>query len=115
MSRTDQHFARRAFLRLALGAPLVALAAGSAADAAGAVCIDPDALTDAELALRESLKFQEKSADPARVCGKCAFYTPHADATCGTCTLLHGPVTDHSVCSSFAVKKAAAASSILSA
>ena len=105
---SPSRFSRRALLAAGLAAPLAVAAFGHAR--AADACVDEDALSDAELALRESLRFELKAADPGKACGKCHFYTAMADVPdCGTCTLLHGPVTSLSTCSSWAMKTASAA------
>ncbi|MDB5422963.1 MAG: hypothetical protein JWQ29_379 [Phenylobacterium sp.] len=94
---------RRTLLALALAAPLAV--AAPRALAADKVCIDPESLTDAEVSLRASVKFQERAADPAKPCSRCAFFKAEAEApNCGQCQLLRGPVNATSSCASWAAK-----------
>lgn len=93
---------RRSLLGLAVTASTLAVAVRAAAQGA---CIDPDDLTEAELSLRASLKFQEKAPDPAKPCQRCAFFTADEKVpACGECKLLNGPVGAGSWCSSWAGK-----------
>lgn len=92
--------ARRRFLTLAaLGAPLAMLGAGAARAAA---CYDPAALPLSQKNRRRSLGYVEAATDAARRCQGCAFFTAAAEAGCGTCGLLAGPVNAGASCNSFA-------------
>lgn len=94
---------RRILLGVSFCAPLLAVAGRASAE--DGVCIDPDALSDAEISLRESLQFKETAPDPAKPCARCAFFTAHEETPgCGACQLLHGPVRAMSWCSSWAPK-----------
>lgn len=92
---------RRHFLTLAAAAaPLVVLGAGSAA-AQAAACYDPAALPLSQKNRRRSLGYVEASADPAKRCAGCAFFTASGEG-CGTCALLSAPVNAGASCNSFA-------------
>lgn len=92
---------RRRFLAFAVAAaPLAGLSIGSAR-AQTAACYDPAALPLSQKNRRRSLGYVEASAEPAKRCGGCAFFTA-GTAGCGTCALLNGPVNIGAVCSSFA-------------
>lgn len=94
----DSH--RRRFLAFAAAAPLAALTIGRAR-AQTATCYDPAALPLSQKNRRRSLGYVEVSADPAKRCAGCVFFTAGADG-CGTCGLLNGPVSAGAVCASFA-------------
>lgn len=96
---------RRHFLALAAGAPLALLAAGRSRAADSPACYDPAALPFSQKNQRRSLGYVEVSADPAKHCGACAFFTASEQGGCGTCQLLGGAaVRGDAVCSSFAAK-----------
>lgn len=97
---------RRGFLTLAGLSPLLLLGAGQAAAQASAACFDPATLPLSQKNRRRSIGYVDQSADAAKACGKCAFFTA-AGAGCGTCTILGGsPVNASGLCSSFAAKGA---------
>ena len=114
---------RRAFLEkaaaagaLTLGASLIAACkpnegadkggdakpADKPADKPAAGCTDVSALTDAEMANRNALKYVDKSPDPAKNCSGCALYTP--GSPCGGCTVIKGPIAPDATCTAFAPK-----------
>lgn len=94
---------RRRFLTLAaVAAPFAVLAVGSAR-AQTAACYDPAALPLSQKNRRRSLGYVEASADPAKRCAGCTFFTAAA-AGCGTCGLLNGPVNAGALCNSFAAR-----------
>lgn len=94
---------RRDFLRLAVAAPAVLCACGMAIHAAhAATCFDPEMLPASQKNMRRTLGFVAISADPAKSCSRCAFFTATA-TDCGKCQLLTGgPVTATGVCRSWA-------------
>jgi len=95
--------ARRATLRR-LSACLVAAAASGIAVAAGAgkaglVCAKPDALSEAEKRQRKLDNYTERSADPAKTCSECRFFTPGAaGSACGQCAIFNGPANPQGKC-----------------
>ena len=94
---------RRRFLALA-GIVPAALIGARLARAEGAACYDPAALPLNVRNRRAALGFVERSADPGRRCGTCAFFQAK-EGDCGTCQLLVGaPVTALGLCNSFAAK-----------
>jgi hypothetical protein len=87
-----------------MGAIPAVLIAGRAACAEDAGCYEPAALSLNLKNRRKSLGFVEQSGDPARRCGRCAFFQPKM-GSCGTCQLMVGaPVTAAGVCNSFSPK-----------
>jgi hypothetical protein len=90
MSVSDIGADRRAFLMLALGAPLL-LSLATPAAAAPDACVDVDALPRSERNLRRTNNFQMQSDDPKKVCAGCAFFTPNAAVPgCGQCAIFNG-------------------------
>ncbi len=120
---------RREFLRrAALGAVAASPLAGVLLSAAGAeaqdkpgsepstkpgkkpsqalTCTDETGLTDAEKAVRASLKYVDKADDPAKACKLCQLYKAAADdKSCGGCVIMKGPIHPDGSCASW-VKKA---------
>lgn len=95
-------FSRRALLMFAVAAPAAGFAAGAAAQGA---CVNLDALSSGQKAMRTSLGFKMVSPDAKRRCGGCAFYTA-VEGSCGKCTLLsNGAVPAEGVCDSWAPRK----------
>lgn len=95
---------RRRFMGLAATASLGVLGTRVLADGAAPACYDPAGLPLSQKSRRRSLEYVDASADPARHCGVCSFFTAAAPG-CGTCTILGGgPVSAAGVCSSFAAR-----------
>jgi len=96
---------RRTFLSLAGLVPLALLAGNPARAAeAGACPADPASLPATQKNRRRSIGYVEPSADPARRCGLCSFFTA-GEGGCGACQLLGGgTVSPAGVCGSFAAK-----------
>lgn len=92
--------------RLVLGgiafAPLAAVRAQQSDGSAK--CYDPSSLPGSQRRMRRSLGFKDVSDSQTKSCSCCAFFT-RKDGNCGTCQLLiGGPVSDSSVCNSWARK-----------
>ena len=93
---------RRNFLAVAGIAPFALLAARSAN--AATACFDPATLPLTQRNRRRGLGYVDPSTNPAKNCGRCAFFTA-AKPGCGTCQMLSGgPVNAVGVCNSFAPK-----------
>lgn len=61
-------------------------------------CADP-----ASESLRSSLNYASVSAEPAKACGGCGFYTNDASKqACGNCVIMSGDVDEAGVCDSWA-------------
>jgi hypothetical protein len=70
-------------------------------------CTDVSGLSDADKATRESLKYVDKTPDPAKPCDACALYTqPTGGAQCGGCTVVKGPIHPKGYCTAWAPKPA---------
>jgi len=82
-------------------------AAQEPAGAMAAACDDLSGLTDADKQLRSTLQYVDKTANPDRHCSNCALFVAPADgASCGTCSLIKGPIAPGGYCSSWAPKPA---------
>jgi hypothetical protein len=109
MSAEDPKYTRRVFVRgggVALGLAVIAPAAfavGCGGEEA-VNCTSPPGLTPDERMKRGQLNYAESSADPARKCADCTFFTASAQnaAACGPCTLGLGAVNPLGTCDSFA-------------
>lgn len=89
---------RRELLVFGAGALGAGLALG-AMPARAAACFDPDLAQDEPT--RGAVNFLPVSTDPARHCGRCAFFKATGGG-CGTCVILSGgAVSNQSVCDSF--------------
>src|SRR5262249_24749634 len=95
---------RRRFLMLCAQLPVFA-ALGAQVATAAEKCSNPDDLSSTEQALRSSLEYTDRSPDPAKACGSCAFFKPEGKGPCGECHVLNGPVDAKGHCSSFNSKK----------
>jgi hypothetical protein len=107
---------RRSFFRLGLtvsaaaaaSAALTACSGGKPASAGGG-CADPEDMSPSETSLRDANHYVENSADAAKTCAGCTFFTPGTDgAGCGTCQIYTGgPANPKGYCDSWAAKVAA--------
>jgi High potential iron-sulfur protein len=115
-----QNITRRGFFQLGVrtgGAVAIAAALtacgnatqGGASTTAGA-CADPEAMSPSDNSLRQANQYVEKSADAARTCAGCTFFTAAADGgNCGTCQIFTGgPANAQGHCASWAARPAAA-------
>jgi hypothetical protein len=91
---------RAALLRLLHSAAVLVVAPTCARAVAAESCADP-----ASESLRASMNYDAASADPARTCAGCAFYTADASLqACGACTIMSGAVDEGGVCDSWAAR-----------
>ena len=96
----DEQQTRRMMLRMAGGASafsLALLAVGCSKEGAQ-VCSDPSKLSDAEISIRTSMKYQESASDPQKACAHCRYFQAPQQGDCGTCDFLKGPVNAKGHC-----------------
>lgn len=120
---TRNKFSRRQFLKQAAAASTVTLSLGylvagckpdgasgskegsGSSAASGKNCDDTSGLTEAEIKTRESLKYVEKTPDPAKNCANCSLYQePKGGAYCGGCDVMKGPINPQGYCTAWAPK-----------
>ena len=106
---TNENFSRRKLLerslQLPLGGVLLATAATvQTAQAADTVCADMAKLPGDQRGLRESLKYVEKSPNPATTCGVCGLFEGAAANGCGNCMIFSGPANAGGHCESWSPK-----------
>jgi hypothetical protein len=111
----SESFSRRTVLlrglQLPIGGLLLAGVAGcsgskdgKATTASGAVCANPDEMSDAQQSTRASLSYTESSPNPQQVCEGCSFFHA-AEPPCGTCDMFSGgPVNKQGHCVSWNAK-----------
>jgi High potential iron-sulfur protein len=92
---------RRHFLLEAMRLPLALPFLNALQTHAAGTCADPDELSSSEQGLRKSLEYTDASADPAKVCATCAFFTPESQGPCGTCQILGGMTNARGHCTSW--------------
>jgi len=64
-------------------------------------CVDPGSES-----LRTSLNYSSASAEPAKACGGCGFFTSDESSQgCGNCVIMSGPVDETGVCDSWAARE----------
>lgn len=107
---------RRGFFRIGLtaslataaGSALTACSGGQSGASARGGCADPDALSPSENSLRTANHYVEKSADAAKTCAGCTFFTAATDGgPCGTCQIFTGgPANPQGYCDSWAANPA---------
>lgn len=92
---------RRMFLARGIQLPAAMLIVQSAAGA----CVDPDELSDSVQSMRDSLEYTDVASDARRACAGCAYFQAEkANAPCGHCEVLHGPVSAKGHCVSWTKK-----------
>lgn len=70
-------------------------------------CTDTTGVAPADVEMRNTLQYVDKSTDPAKNCANCQlFKAPAAPGTCGGCTVLKGPINPAGLCKSWAQKAA---------
>jgi hypothetical protein len=68
-------------------------------------CTDVSNVGKADLALRQQLEYQDRSAHgDQKNCSNCAFYKAGDQNQCGQCTLVRGPIHPLGYCNSWAAK-----------
>lgn len=76
------------------------------ADAAGELaCTDVSALAEPDKAMRTTLNYQDRAADPAKTCKACQLYVEATEpGKCGGCQVLKGPIHPMGSCNSWVAK-----------
>ena len=65
-------------------------------------CTDLSDLTEAQVQIRDTFGYVDKSDDPDLICKNCAYWTePAAGGFCGGCTLMAGPIHPAGTCDSY--------------
>jgi hypothetical protein len=104
---TNKVITRRELLKRSALLPAAAVllsAAGCARNGdAQQACYDPSSQAADQVALRDSLKYMERAADPRQSCSACAFFTA-AEGGCGHCTIFNGPANPQGHCNSWSQK-----------
>jgi len=95
---------RRLLIRaMACGATLTIGACGNSDKPAA--CADPEKMSPSEKSLRDAQHYVERSPDPAKVCGGCAFFSAAEGAgDCGRCQIFNGPANAKGHCGSWAAR-----------
>ena len=92
--------------KLALVVPSLAIGLGcGGADS----CVDPDRISTAQVSLRASFHFTERSPHgPEKECAGCAFFSALAGDPlgCGSCRILQGPANPRGHCDSWSPRAA---------
>lgn len=71
------------------------------------VCTDTTGLSSDEIATRGTLKYVDRTTDPAKPCSACQQYKPaQMSGTCGGCILVKGPIHPDGGCNVWAKKVA---------
>jgi len=69
-------------------------------------CTDLSGLTDAQKNTRTSLQYTGKSPYPDKRCNNCQHFTPPVMGnSCGTCSIVPGPINPQGHCTSWAAVK----------
>lgn len=101
---------RRAFLQhlgLGLGAGVALALTGCkrSASPAGGACNDLSAVPETHRQIRQTLKYQATTPEPAKHCSNCKLYkAPAPGSSCGGCQLFQGPVEPQGYCTGWQAK-----------
>ena len=63
-------------------------------------CSDTSMLSEAEMQTRTSLKYVDKTADPAKKCSNCKLFLKKSP--CNGCTVVKGPIAAEGFCTAWA-------------
>jgi hypothetical protein len=102
-----QHVSRRQILQESAAFGVLALGgvACSKQQPPPLSCTDATGLSAAEMMVRTSLGYVDRSPDEKKDCKACAQFVPaQAAATCGTCRVVKGPINPEGYCKSFVAK-----------
>jgi High potential iron-sulfur protein len=70
-------------------------------------CTDESGLSPDELKARnETAQYTEQTMDATKHCSLCALFVPPAQAGCGACKVLKGPINPNGYCKLFVAKAA---------
>lgn len=76
-----------------------------AAEESAMACDDLSGLADADIQMRQTLQYVDKSEFPDKTCANCQlFKPPEGDAVCGGCQIIKGPIAPGGHCTSWAAK-----------
>ncbi len=74
--------------------------------AAADPCTDLSSLSDSQKKMRETLKYTGKSPYPDKRCDNCNFFTaPESGKSCGSCSIVAGPINPKGHCTSWVAKQ----------
>ncbi len=92
--------------RKAIRQILQSIAVVTLAPACARIALSAESCTDSgSESLRTSLNYSSVSADPAKACGGCGFYTSDESRQgCGNCVIMSGHVDQTGVCDSWAMR-----------
>jgi len=80
---------------------------GAQATAEADPCTDISSLSDAQKKMRKSLQYTGHSPYADKRCDNCNFYTPAKDgSSCGSCSVVAGPINPKGHCTSWVKKQA---------
>ena len=69
-------------------------------------CTDLSGLTDSQKKMRETLKYTGKSPYPDKKCSNCNFFkAPESGKSCGSCSIVPGPINSDGHCTSWVAKQ----------
>lgn len=92
-------------LVLAAGALLPASALLAGCKKPELACTDTAGLSADEVTARATLKYVDRSADPAKICSGCQQYkAPQMTGACGGCVVVKGPIHPDGGCNVWAKK-----------
>ena len=70
-------------------------------------CMDTTGLTEAEVEMRTTLKYVDKSTEEGKQCDNCALWVAAAEGSqCGTCQTVKGPIHPEGYCTIWAQRTA---------
>ncbi len=68
---------------------------------AGLSCTDTNGLTMQQIQTRTSLQYVDATANPEQTCSNCNLFTSAGESSCGSCTVVPGPVHPNGYCVSW--------------
>lgn len=103
----DERLTRRELVRRTVFLSVVASVPAGLLSACGGgelECTDESALSSSERDARRAARYEDRSRDADRTCSQCSLYQAASAETCGSCTVVRGPINPHGSCSLFVAR-----------
>jgi hypothetical protein len=103
----ERRTALRQLAAFLLASAAAGITAGHGKEEKGSVCVNLSGLDPSERKRRELDNYTEKSSDPGKTCGGCAFFSRGAEgAACGHCQIFNGPANPNGRCDDWTARRA---------
>lgn len=87
---------------ISAGALMVGCNSGGGGGGGSLSCTDTTGLAEADVQLRNTSAYVDASPQADKHCSNCSLFTAGAEGSCGTCTVLKGPIHPDGYCNLWA-------------